>query len=153
MAGRQRSRTPKGVVSRGDETTDVVAAARKFATFLHKQFLCNKAPALTMQQTAALATEAGAGRVSSLAAAGAPGKAQKNLSRDLMKTTSRHVTTPEPFFVSSPITSPKSKVVAWEKHPALLPFQVILWLLGTKHFQLGELATWNTEATCTSTAS
>ena len=49
MAGRQRSRTPRGVVSRGDETTDVVAAARKFATFLHKQFLCNKAPAMWLQ--------------------------------------------------------------------------------------------------------
>ena len=54
MAGRQRSRTPRGVVSKGDETTDVVASARKFATFLHKQFLCNKAPAMTVQQTAAL---------------------------------------------------------------------------------------------------
>jgi hypothetical protein len=80
MAGRQRSRTPRGVVSRGDETTDVVAAARKFATFLHKQFLCNKAPAVTVQQTAALATDAGAGGVSSLAAAGASGKAQKKTS-------------------------------------------------------------------------
>jgi hypothetical protein len=71
MAGRQRSRTPRGVVSRGDETTDVVVAAEKFATFLHKQFLCNKAPARTVQQTAALARDAGAGGVRSLAAGGA----------------------------------------------------------------------------------
>ena len=77
MAGRQRSRTPRGVVSRGDETTDVVVAAKKFATFLHTQFLCNKAPARTVQQTAALATDAGAGSVSSLAAVGASGKADK----------------------------------------------------------------------------
>ncbi len=87
MAGRQRSRTPRGVVSRGDETTDVVAAAWKFATFLHKQLFCNKAPAMTVQQTAALATDAGAGGVSSLAAVGASGKAKKNHCRDLMTTT------------------------------------------------------------------
>jgi hypothetical protein len=82
MAGRQRSRTPRGVVSRGDETTDVVVAAEMFATFLHKQFLCNKAPAMTVQQTAALATAAGAGGVPFPAAAGASGKAQKILARD-----------------------------------------------------------------------
>jgi hypothetical protein len=141
MAGRQRSRTPRGVVSRGDETTDVVAEARKFATFLHKQFLCNKAPAITVQQTAALATDAGARGVSSLAAAGASGMAEKSLSRDLMRTTLRHVTTPEPYFVSIPITMPKSKVVAWAKHPVLLPSDVILWSMEAKHFKLEELAT------------
>jgi hypothetical protein len=131
MAGRQRSRTPRGVVSRGDETTDVVAAARTFATFLHKQFLCNKTPAITAQETAALATDADAGGVSSLAAAGASGMARKSLSRDLMRTALRHVTTPEPYFVNIPITLPKSKVVAWATHPVLLPSEVILWLLET----------------------
>ena len=53
----------------------------------------------------------------------------------------RHVSTPEPYFVSVPATSPKSKVVAWTRHPVLSPSDVLLWLLETTHVQLEELAT------------
>ena len=92
-------------------------------------FLRNRNSGKDIQRMAELSTRAGAGGVGDLAKAGASGRQQGNLSRDLLKKLSKDSFLPELYWASIPCRNPATGV---KKEATQLPFLLpheVLWSL------------------------